>query len=134
MAKAIVYIYDFSGNAIGKIGHQEGCCIAHIINGDVAAQGCCRFNRTQNFAKVFDATGGHWQKGSLAGKPATLFTSTASQVGGQETTLLSAVTILAHHGERVRGPTNKNRRRCVIPSVTHSATRYYERMQDPVIC
>lgn len=46
----------------------------------------------------FDATGGHWAKGSLAGKAAGLFTSTATQGGGQETTLLTAVTQLAHHG------------------------------------
>lgn len=46
----------------------------------------------------FDATGSHWQKQSLSGKPAGLFTGTATQVGGMETTLLSAVTILAHHG------------------------------------
>ena len=32
------------------------------------------------------------------GKPASLFTSTASQGGGQETTLMTAVTQLAHHG------------------------------------
>lgn len=46
----------------------------------------------------FDATGGLWQKGALAGKPASMFTSTATQGGGQETTLLTAVTQLAHHG------------------------------------
>lgn len=46
----------------------------------------------------WDATGGHWQKGSLARKPAGMFTSTASQGGGQETTIMTAVTQLAHHG------------------------------------
>eukprot|EP00798_Chlamydomonas_sp_ICE-L_P030165 gene30165-35145_t len=46
----------------------------------------------------FDATGQHWMKQSLLGKPAGLFTSTASQVGGQETTILTALPILAHHG------------------------------------
>ncbi|PNH07277.1 Flavoprotein-like protein YCP4 [Tetrabaena socialis] len=46
----------------------------------------------------FDATGGLWQKGSLHGKPAAMFTSTATQGGGQETTLMTAVTQLAHHG------------------------------------
>eukprot|EP00878_Enallax_costatus_P027726 GHUV01029874.1.p1 GENE.GHUV01029874.1~~GHUV01029874.1.p1 ORF type:complete len:210 (+),score=57.23 GHUV01029874.1:164-793(+) len=46
----------------------------------------------------FDATGGHWAKGSLAGKAAGLFCSTATQGGGQETTLLTTVTQLAHHG------------------------------------
>ncbi|GLC33644.1 hypothetical protein PLESTB_000099200 [Pleodorina starrii] len=46
----------------------------------------------------FDATGMLWQNGALHGKPASLFTSTASQGGGQETTLMTAVTQLAHHG------------------------------------
>lgn len=46
----------------------------------------------------FDATGGHWSKGALAGKAASMFTSTASQGSGQETTIMTAVTQLAHHG------------------------------------
>lgn len=46
----------------------------------------------------FDATGGHWQAGALAGKPASLFFSTASQGGGQETTAMTTVTTLTHHG------------------------------------
>ncbi|KAJ3679467.1 hypothetical protein LUZ60_017478 [Juncus effusus] len=48
--------------------------------------------------EFLDATGGLWQQQKLVGKPAGLFTSTASQGGGQETTLLTAVTQLAHHG------------------------------------
>ncbi|KAG2433238.1 hypothetical protein HXX76_008308 [Chlamydomonas incerta] len=46
----------------------------------------------------FDATGALWQAGALHGKPASMFTSTATQGGGQETTLWTAVTQLAHHG------------------------------------
>eukprot|EP00775_Hariotina_reticulata_P002619 gene2619-2920_t len=46
----------------------------------------------------FDATGGLWQTGALAGKAAAMFTSTASQGSGQETTIMTAVTQLAHHG------------------------------------
>ncbi len=45
-----------------------------------------------------DATGRHWMKQTLAGKPCGMFTSTASQVGGMETTLLTAIPFLAHHG------------------------------------
>lgn len=48
--------------------------------------------------KPHPATGGHWQKGSLVGKPATIFTSTATQGSGMETTIMTAVTQLAHHG------------------------------------
>lgn len=39
------------------------------------------------FKAFFDATGQHWQKGSLFGKPFGVFTSTATQNGGQETTV-----------------------------------------------
>ena len=46
----------------------------------------------------WDQSGGHWQKGSLVGKPAGTFFSTAVQGGGQETTALTWVTQLAHHG------------------------------------
>mmetsp|Transcript_3945 Transcript_3945/g.9948 ORF Transcript_3945/g.9948 Transcript_3945/m.9948 type:complete len:271 (-) Transcript_3945:137-949(-) len=46
----------------------------------------------------FDQTGGHWMKGALVGKPASMFTSTSTLGGGQETTLMTAVTQLTHHG------------------------------------
>ncbi len=44
-----------------------------------------------------------WMKGALAGKPAALFTSTASLHGGQETTLVSMMLPLLHHGMLVVG-------------------------------
>jgi NAD(P)H:quinone oxidoreductase type IV len=47
---------------------------------------------------LLDASGSLWAKGSLAGKFAGTFFSTASQHGGQETTALTAVTYFAHHG------------------------------------
>ncbi|CAI5958476.1 unnamed protein product [Closterium sp. NIES-65] len=46
----------------------------------------------------FDATGSLWRTQALAGKPAGFFFSTGSQGGGQETTALTAVTQLTHHG------------------------------------
>lgn len=57
-----------------------------------------RFGLMAAQMKAFwDATGGLWATGALAGKPATMFTSTGSQGGGQETTLMTAVSQLAHH-------------------------------------
>ncbi|KAG9129551.1 hypothetical protein Leryth_026294 [Lithospermum erythrorhizon] len=50
------------------------------------------------FKAFFDSTGGLWQSGGLVGKPAGLFFSTGTQGGGQETTALTAVTQLTHHG------------------------------------
>ena len=45
-----------------------------------------------------DTTAPQWLTGTLAGKPACVFTSSASQHGGQESTLLSMMLPLFHHG------------------------------------
>jgi NAD(P)H dehydrogenase (quinone) len=50
-----------------------------------------------------DGTSALWLKGTLAGKPACVFTSTASMHGGQETTLLSMMLPLLHHGMVIVG-------------------------------
>ena len=50
-----------------------------------------------------DGTGPLWLQGALAGKPACVFTSTASMHGGQETTLLSMMLPLLHHGMLIAG-------------------------------
>jgi NAD(P)H dehydrogenase (quinone) len=58
-----------------------------------------RFGNMAAPMKYFwDSTGELWLKGSLAGKPAAVFTSTASLHGGQETTLISMMLPLLHHG------------------------------------
>ncbi|KRA46903.1 NAD(P)H:quinone oxidoreductase [Pseudoxanthomonas sp. Root630] len=45
-----------------------------------------------------DGLGAEWASGTLVGKPAAVFTSTATQHGGQESTLLSMQVPLLHHG------------------------------------
>lgn len=50
-----------------------------------------------------DTTGALWAQGALVGKPAAVFTSTASLHGGQESTLLSMMTPLLHHGMMILG-------------------------------
>ncbi len=45
-----------------------------------------------------DGTSAEWASGTLAGKPAAVFTSTATMHGGQESTLLSMMLPLLHHG------------------------------------
>lgn len=50
-----------------------------------------------------DQTGGLWAQGKLIGKVGGVFTSSASQHGGQESTLLSFHTVLLHHGFVVVG-------------------------------
>ncbi len=46
----------------------------------------------------FDSLGAEWTSGTLVGKPAAVFTSTSTMHGGQESTLLSMMTPLLHHG------------------------------------
>ncbi len=45
-----------------------------------------------------DTLGGEWSRGTLAGKPAAVFTSTSTMHGGQEATLLTMMVPLLHHG------------------------------------
>jgi NAD(P)H dehydrogenase (quinone) len=54
-------------------------------------------------AAFWDTTGGLWMRGGLIGKVGGAFTSTASQHGGQETTLFSTITNLLHHGMTIVG-------------------------------
>jgi NAD(P)H dehydrogenase (quinone) len=54
-------------------------------------------------AAFWDTTGGLWMRGALNGKVGGAFTSTASQHGGQETTLFSVITNLMHMGMTVVG-------------------------------
>ena len=63
-----------------------------------------RFGNMAASMKYFwDGTSGEWLSGALAGKPACVFTSTGSLHGGQESTLLSMMIPLFHHGLMVLG-------------------------------
>jgi NAD(P)H dehydrogenase (quinone) len=63
-----------------------------------------RFGRMPSqMASFWDTTGGLWFTGKLIGKVGGAFTSTASQHGGQETTLFSIITNLLHHGMTIVG-------------------------------
>lgn len=63
-----------------------------------------RFGNMAAAMKYFwDGTSGLWASGALAGKPATVFTSTASLHGGQESTLLTMMLPLLHHGMLISG-------------------------------
>ena len=63
-----------------------------------------RFGNMAAPLKYFlDSTGSLWLKGSMGGKPAAVFTSTSSMHGGQESTLLSMMLPLLHHGMLVVG-------------------------------
>lgn len=58
-----------------------------------------RFGNMAAPMKYFlDGTAGEWMRGTLAGKPASVFTASATQHGGNESTLLSMMLPLLHHG------------------------------------
>ena len=60
-------------------------------------------NTPQQVAAVLDRTGGLWMKGGLVGKVGSVFTSTASQHGGQETTCFGFYTFMIHMGMLISG-------------------------------
>jgi NAD(P)H dehydrogenase (quinone) len=86
-----------SGPPYCELGDLEECC-------GLALGSPTRFGNMAAPLKHFlDGTSLLWQRGALAGKPACLFTSTASLHGGQEATLLSMMLPLLHHGMLVMG-------------------------------
>jgi NAD(P)H dehydrogenase (quinone) len=55
-------------------------------------------NMTAQMRNFWDQTGGLWAKGALIGKVGSVFTSSATQHGGQESTILATHITLLHHG------------------------------------
>ena len=60
-------------------------------------------NMAAELKYFFDSTSNEWLNNTLSGKPAGLFTSSQSQHGGQETTLLTMAIPLIHHGMLITG-------------------------------
>jgi NAD(P)H dehydrogenase (quinone) len=80
-----------------ELGDLEECC-------GLALGSPTRFGNMAAPLKYFlDSTSGLWLNGVLAGKPAAVFTSTSSMHGGQETTLISMMLPLLHHGMMLLG-------------------------------
>lgn len=77
---------------VAKLGDLEG--IDGIILGSPTRFG----NMCAQLRNFLDQTGSLWMKGALIGKPAGVFCCTASMHGGQETTLISMMFTLIHHG------------------------------------
>lgn len=78
----------------GELGDYDG-----IIVGSPTRFG----NMTAQMRNFWDQTGPLWVKNALLGKVGAAFTSTASQHGGQETTIQSIHTTLLHHGMVIAG-------------------------------
>lgn len=81
-----------SGAPYAELKDLEECC-------GLALGSPTRFGNMAAPLKYFlDSTSALWLRGALSGKPACVFTSTSSLHGGQETTLLSMMLPLMHHG------------------------------------
>ncbi len=120
IARGIESVNGFSAR-IRTVSEISSCCEATEDsipeNGPPYAEAddlldCCglalgsptRFGNMAAALKYFiDSTSPLWLQGALAGKPATVFTSTSSLHGGQETTLLSMMLPLFHHGMLLAG-------------------------------
>ena len=99
---------------LGKMGAIEAqkafsdvavCAVEELATADAIIFGTpTRFgNMCGQMRQFLDATGHLWLKGALVGKVGSVFTSTGTQHGGQETTITSFHTTLLHHGMIIVG-------------------------------
>jgi len=103
-----------SEDVLGKMGALDArkamagipvCTLAELGSADAVIFGTpTRFgNMCGQMRQFLDSTGGLWAKGALVGKVGSVFTSSGTQHGGQESTLLSFHITLLHHGMIVVG-------------------------------
>jgi len=85
--------------------HVPVCTMENLVSAQAIIFGTpTRFgNMCGQMRQFLDATGGLWAKGSLIGKVGSVFTSSATQHGGQESTILSFHITLLHHGMVIVG-------------------------------
>jgi NAD(P)H dehydrogenase (quinone) len=85
--------------------HVPVCQVEELAAADAIIFGApTRFgNMCGQMRQFLDATGGLWAKGALVGKVGSVFTSSATQHGGQESTILSFHVTLLHHGMVIVG-------------------------------
>lgn len=75
-------------------------------------------NMCAQMRNFFDQTGQMWARGALVGKVGSVFTSTASQHGGQETTITSFHSTLLHHGMIIVGVPYSEQRLLTMTEIT----------------
>ena len=73
---------------------------------------------TAQMRAFLDRTGGLWARNALVGKVGSLFTSTGTQHGGQESTILSFHTTLLHHGMIIVGLPYSEKRQTITSEIT----------------
>ena len=88
-----------------SLAHVPVCQVEELAAADAIIFGApTRFgNMCGQMRQFLDATGGLWAKGALVGKVGSVFTSSATQHGGQESTILSFHVTLLHHGMLIVG-------------------------------
>ena len=94
-----------AAKARATFAHIPVASVDHLASADAIIIGTpTRFgNMCAQMRNFFDQTGGLWAKGALAGKVGSVFTSTGTQHGGQETTIVSVHWTLLHHGMIIVG-------------------------------
>jgi NAD(P)H dehydrogenase (quinone) len=103
-----------SADVLAKMGAAEAqkamahipvCAVEELAAADAVIFGApTRFgNMCGQMRQFLDATGGLWAQGKLVGKAGSVFTSSGTQHGGQESTLLSFHITLLHHGMVIVG-------------------------------
>ena len=98
-------------SSIGALEAQKAfesipvCTVDELASADAIIFGTpTRFGNMSGQMRAFlDATGPLWANGALIGKVGSVFTSTSTQHGGQESTILSFHTTLLHHGMVIAG-------------------------------
>ena len=96
---------------MGALDAQKGMATIPVVTiDDLAGADAIIFGTPTRFGNMcgqmrqfLDATGGLWMKGALVGKAGSVFVSSATQHGGQESTILNFHTTLLHHGMVVVG-------------------------------
>ena len=88
-----------------SLAHVPVCQVEELAAADAIIFGApTRFgNMCGQMRQFLDATGGLWAKGALVGKVGSVFTSSATQHGGQESTILTFHVTLLHHGMVIVG-------------------------------
>ena len=83
-----------------SMAHIPVCEVDELVDADAILFGTpTRFgNMCGQMRQFLDATGGLWQKGALVGKVGSVFSSSNTQHGGQESTILSFYVTLLHQG------------------------------------
>ncbi|MCE5231683.1 MAG: NAD(P)H:quinone oxidoreductase [Mizugakiibacter sp.] len=87
------------GEGAPYVAHADLADCAGLVLGSPTRFG----NMAAPLKHFLDSTGAEWASGALAGKPAAAFTSTSTMHGGQETTVLSMLLPLLHHGMLIVG-------------------------------